>query len=79
MEKTLSNLRKECNAAGIKVTKKTFSHGPHLTFEVGGIRSTSCMTNEDYKERKDAFGKLAEIKARYTGMTLDGHKVYGLT
>ena len=77
--KTLSNLRKECKAAGIKVSKKTFSHGPHLSFEVDGIRSTSCMTSEDYEDRKASFEKLKEIKSRYEGMTLDGEKVYGLT
>lgn len=77
--KTLSNLRKECKAAGIKMSKKTFSHGPHLTFEVNGIRSTSCMTTEDHAARKEAFDKLREIKSRYEGMTLDGEKVYGLS
>lgn len=78
-DKTLNNLRKECKAAGIKVSKKTFTHGPHLSFEVDGIRSTSCMTTEDHSERKEAFDKLKEIKSRYVGMTLDGQKVYGLS
>ena len=77
-ENTLSALRKECKACGIKVTKKTYTHGPHLSFEVDGIRSTNCMAAEEYEKRKDKFDKLREIKSRYKGMMLNGEKVYGL-
>jgi len=78
MEKTLSNLRKDCKEAGISVKKQTLSWGPHVTFSVDGINTTSVMSEEQYKSRKDRFEKLREIKLKYSGMTIDGFKVYGL-
>jgi len=79
MEKTLSNLRKECKAAGIKVTKKTYSHGPHLSFEVDGISTLSVMTRGEYNARADRLRIVQELKDKYYGMEIDGQRVYGLS
>jgi dienelactone hydrolase len=78
MEKTISNLRKECKANGIKLTIKTYSHGPHASFEVDGIRSTSIMTQADYDKRAEKFAVIRQLKTKYAGVTKNGNKVYGL-
>ncbi len=61
--KTLSDLRKACAAHGIKVSKKTFSHGPSLSFEIAGRGTEGVLTREFYDANKASF---------------EGQKVYGL-
>ena len=78
MEKTITNLRKECKKVGIKVKKQTFSHGPHVSFEIGGYSASSVIPSTVYAENEAAFNALKEIKEKFNGMTIDGDHVYGL-
>lgn len=78
MEKTLTNLRKECKKHGIKVKKQTFSHGPHVTFEIAGWGTSSVIPASVYQENEKAFLALKEIQTTFNGMTIDGDHVYGL-
>lgn len=80
MEKTLSNLRKECKDMGITVKKKTFSWGPTIIFTVNDheIHSTSVYPEYFIRNNKDKLETLEKIKARYYGMEIDGERVVGL-
>lgn len=78
MEKTLSNLRKRCREHGIKVKKETLSWGPHLTFEIGGISTSSVIFKDHYEKHRSQYEAVQQIKEEFRGMTIDGQKVYGL-
>lgn len=74
----LTKLRRECKRYGIKVKKKSYSHGPHLTFFIDGWDTSSVIPKPLYEANREAFEALQRIKKKYHGMTLDGSKVYGL-
>ena len=78
MEKTLAELRAACKAAGIKVSKKTLSWGPHLEFSIAGSSTSGVLTKAFVDENLAAFTALSNIKRDFTFMKIDGQKVYGL-
>lgn len=76
--KTLAELRNDCKKCGIKVSKKTLSWGPHLSFSIDGIEASSVLTRAFCEVHKEAFDALKTIREQYKGMTIDGQKVYGI-
>ncbi len=79
MDKTLSNLRKECAKHGIKVKKQTFSWGPHVSFYIDGVETGNVFTQSFYDEHRKQFEALLRIKEQFAGLTYKGEKVYGIT
>ena len=75
---TITDLRKDCALHGIKVKIKTYSHGPHATFIINGIHSTSVMSNTDYTARREAFIALQAIKLKYQNLLYKNQYLYGL-
>ena len=76
---TLNDLRRECKAVGVAVSKKTLSWGPHITFKINGCNVGSVHSREFYEKHQDSFEKLREIRQRFTGMQVDGKKTYGIS
>ena len=77
---SLSDLRKECRAKGIRLKKQSFSWGPHLSFIIDGHNCTSgnvCPVGF-YDKNKTAVDALEAIKKKYYGFTIDGEKMVGL-
>lgn len=75
---TLNDLRKECKEIGVKVSKKTLSWGPHVTFTIDGISVESVLSKEFYEKHKDTFEKLRSIRDKYAALEIDGQKTYGI-
>lgn len=77
-ELTLADLRRECKAIGVAVTKKTFSWGPHITFKINGCDVGSVLSREFYEKHREKFERLQVIRERFTGLQVDGQKTYGI-
>lgn len=75
---TINQLRKDCAKHGIKPVIKTYSHGPHISFFVDGIRSSSIMSPEEYSERRGSLLALRGIKRKYKNIQYNGEHLYGL-
>ena len=78
-ELTLTDLRRECKAIGVTVTKKTYSWGPHITFKINGCDVGSVLSREFYEKHQEKFEKLQIIREQFTGLQVDGQKTYGIT
>lgn len=74
---TVAALRRVCKAAGIEMKIETFSFGPAVSFKIGGLGGNVYST-EFYKEHKDAFDALAQIKDAFEGIEYRGQHLIGL-
>lgn len=77
--RTLVQLRKDCKAIGVAVSKKTLSWGPHLTFKVAGVDVDSVLSLDFYEMHQGKLEQLELIRYQFTGMRIDGQKVYGIS
>ena len=76
--KDLPALRAACKKHGIKIKVQSLSWGPHISFIIDGVSCGSVQSKEFYDKNRDAFTALNLIKQEFSGMKINGQKVYGL-
>jgi len=78
IDKSITDLRKECKEIGVTISKKTMSWGPHISFKIEGIDVESVMSKEFYEQHQNKFEQLVAIRTKFVDMKINGQKIYGI-